>query len=366
MKKRLFIAFVVVLALAAIGSLALAQGTGGSVSGSGTVTGTWDVWEVVDGWDQFSHRQTHLLAANNSCLGTAAQGAGYQFSGSATLYNFSSYVQWWATPYFELGFGRGLNGMDQNLDGVIDWASESYTPALYVIAFGNGIGGYDVHLQERAGQRPPPGAIYRTTSGVGQPFPFSFDVVVQGVQATLTVNGVTLQPITLSTSQDYDAFNVNIADWRGGYWQNRVTGEIGTSYGSAPPNPGEADYSVSGAPIPEITVDIDIKPGSDPNCFNNDGHGVIPVAILGSETFDVHDINPATVQLAGLGVRVVGKRKKYLAHIEDVNGDGFDDLVVQIENSAGTFVSGSGTATLTGQLNDCTAFEGTDSICVVP
>jgi hypothetical protein len=29
-------------------------------------------------------------------------------------------------------------------------------------------------------------------------------------------------------------------------------------------------------------VGIDIKPGSDPNCFNINGHGVIPVAILGS------------------------------------------------------------------------------------
>ena len=33
-------------------------------------------------------------------------------------------------------------------------------------------------------------------------------------------------------------------------------------------------------------VAIDIKPGSDPNCFNNDGHGVIPVAILSSTDFD--------------------------------------------------------------------------------
>ena len=32
-------------------------------------------------------------------------------------------------------------------------------------------------------------------------------------------------------------------------------------------------------------VEIDIKPGSDPNCFNNNGHGVIPVAILSSNNF---------------------------------------------------------------------------------
>ena len=36
-----------------------------------------------------------------------------------------------------------------------------------------------------------------------------------------------------------------------------------------------------------VQVDIDIKPGSDPNCFNVNGNGVIPVAILGSANFDV-------------------------------------------------------------------------------
>jgi hypothetical protein len=55
-----------------------------------------------------------------------------------------------------------------------------------------------------------------------------------------------------------------------------------------------------------------------------------------------------------------------MAHVEDVNGDGFDDLVLQIEDVAGTFTSGSGTATLTGHLFDGTPFEGSDDICVVP
>lgn len=115
-----------------------------------------------------------------------------------------------------------------------------------------------------------------------------------------------------------------------------------------------------------ILVDIDIKPGSDPNCFNNDGHGVIPVAILGAADFDVTQVDPSTVQLEGLSVASKGKSGKLMAHIEDVNGDGFDDLVLQIEDVAGTFTSGSGTATLTGNLFDGTPFEGSDDICVVP
>ncbi len=132
---------------------------------------------------------------------------------------------------------------------------------------------------------------------------------------------------------------------------------------------GDTPYSY-GVDIPLTDcrrVAIDIKPGSDPNCFNSDGHGVIPVAILGSADFDVNDIDPSTVQLEGLTVKVVGKKtEKLLAHIEDVNGDGIADLVVQIQDGDGTFASGHGTANVTGALWDGTPFLGTDSICIVP
>jgi hypothetical protein len=113
-------------------------------------------------------------------------------------------------------------------------------------------------------------------------------------------------------------------------------------------------------------VEIDIKPGSDPNCFNNNGHGVIPVAILGSVTMDVTNIDPATVELDGLKVKRVGRWNKLLAHIEDVTGDGFDDMVVQIQDEAGAFPIGHGTATLTWEFYDGTQFSAEDDICVVP
>jgi hypothetical protein len=114
-----------------------------------------------------------------------------------------------------------------------------------------------------------------------------------------------------------------------------------------------------------IEVEIGIKPGSDPNCFNSDGHGVIPVAILGSADFDVNNIDPSTVQLEGLAVKAVGKGNKLLGHIEDVNGDGIADLVVQIQDQDGGGTSGNGTANITGMW-DGTPFLGTDSICIVP
>jgi len=116
-----------------------------------------------------------------------------------------------------------------------------------------------------------------------------------------------------------------------------------------------------------LTALIDIKPGSDPNCVNNDGHGVIPVAILGTADFDVTLVDPSTVQLEGMAVAARGKASKLLSHLEDVNGDGYMDLVMQIEDTDGSFAVGTSSATLTGQLyGGGLWFEGTDQICIVP
>ena len=112
-------------------------------------------------------------------------------------------------------------------------------------------------------------------------------------------------------------------------------------------------------------IDIDIKPGSYPNSINNNGKGVIPVAIFGNDTFDVSQIDLDTVLLGDCGIKEVGKKGKILAHYEDVNGDTIDDLVVQIEKC--TFIVGDEEATLTGMLNDgMTPITGTDSIRLVP
>ena len=120
-----------------------------------------------------------------------------------------------------------------------------------------------------------------------------------------------------------------------------------------------------------VAVEIDIKPGSDPNCFNSNGHGVLPVAILGTVDFDVAAIDAATVKLEDLSVEERGRRrKKLMAHFDDVSGpngipDGFIDLVLQFKDD-GTFTSGSSTANLTAYLDDGTQIVGSDDICLVP
>jgi hypothetical protein len=53
--------------------------------------------------------------------------------------------------------------------------------------------------------------------------------------------------------------------------------------------------NLSNGPIGPQFVDVDIKPGSDLNHINNDGNGVTPVAILGSQYLDVTEIDAGTV-----------------------------------------------------------------------
>ena len=55
---------------------------------------------------------------------------------------------------------------------------------------------------------------------------------------------------------------------------------------------------VGGTPLGGIPIDI--KPGSCPNPFELGSNGVLPVAILGTESLDVTEIDPATVTLAGV------------------------------------------------------------------
>ena len=142
-----------------------------------------------------------------------------------------------------------------------------------------------------------------------------------------------------------------------------------TGKDSASGMPFEYEYTESTETLTPIVqalnVAIDIKPGSDPNCFNINGHGVIPVAVLGNADFGVSQIDLASVAFGELAVRVRGN-KGPLCSIEYSNDDAYLDLVCHFEDEAGNWDAGNGEAMLTGDLMDGTSFEGTDSICVVP
>lgn len=111
-----------------------------------------------------------------------------------------------------------------------------------------------------------------------------------------------------------------------------------------------------------IQVDIDIKPGSFPNSINTKSKGNIPVAVLGSATFDVNDIDRTTLAFGPAGATPVHND---LGHLEDVNNDGFTDLVSHYRTKDTGLAPGDTQACVTGQTTGGQNFEGCDSVRIV-
>lgn len=117
--------------------------------------------------------------------------------------------------------------------------------------------------------------------------------------------------------------------------------------------------------VTQITVAIDIKPGSSPNSINLSSAGVVPVAILGSATFDATQVDPESVTLAGAAVRLIGRGSKFACSKEDVNGDGLVDLICHVETAQFMIEPGSTSALMTGTTFDGRQIRGEDSIQIV-
>lgn len=126
---------------------------------------------------------------------------------------------------------------------------------------------------------------------------------------------------------------------------------------------GLLDMAVSGTtqgPVQFIPVQIDIKPGGSPNAVNPNNQGVVPVAILSSSSFDATQVDPITVRFGRAAAAPVDG-----GHVEDVNGDGIPDLVLQFSTPATGIVCGDTSETLTGKTLQGSAIRGSDSVVTV-
>jgi len=112
---------------------------------------------------------------------------------------------------------------------------------------------------------------------------------------------------------------------------------------------------------PVLEVTLDIKPDGFPNSINPYSRGVIPLAVLGSETFDVANVDVTTLAFGPGGAPIA----HLSGHLQDVNYDGITDLVTHYRTRDTGIVCGDESATLTGETLDGLPIEGTDSIQTV-
>ncbi len=140
------------------------------------------------------------------------------------------------------------------------------------------------------------------------------------------------------------------------------------------------------AAIPVILLSVDIKPGSCPNPLNRKSHGVLPVAILGTEDLDVSTIDANSILLIREGVGggatpaeatiqdVATPFEGELCDCHELGADGILDLLLNFSTqeivealdlnslSPGEEV----VLTVTGNLTDGTPFTGSDYVWLVP
>ena len=107
-----------------------------------------------------------------------------------------------------------------------------------------------------------------------------------------------------------------------------------------------------------LKVDIDIKPGEEPNSINLGSNGNVPVAIFSTADFDATQIDPATVTLSGASVRLKGKGDLYMTSVKDINGDDLPDLLVHVDTTAMQLSEGDIEAVLEGKTNERSVHPG--------
>ncbi len=132
----------------------------------------------------------------------------------------------------------------------------------------------------------------------------------------------------------------------------------------------DLNYSLESAQQTQLyrTIEIDIKPGSDPNSINcQNPKGVIPVAILTTEIFDAVTVDADTVRFGPNGAQEIHKDKngKAKRHLEDVDKDGDLDLVFHFRFGDTGIQCGGTKAILTGKTKEGFNIIGSDSIRTV-
>jgi hypothetical protein len=106
---------------------------------------------------------------------------------------------------------------------------------------------------------------------------------------------------------------------------------------------------------------IDIKPNEFPNSISLKSAGKIPVALLSSAGFDARQVNASSLTFGRTG----DENTLGFCNIEDVDRDGFQDLVCHFESRQTGFRSADTEGILKGRTLDGTPVISSDSVRIV-
>ena len=113
----------------------------------------------------------------------------------------------------------------------------------------------------------------------------------------------------------------------------------------------------------DLLLPIDIKPNDTRNIINMRSHGNIPVAILGSPTFDVVNfVDRTSLTFGASGDEPSLDPSRF--GVRDVNRDDLPDLICYFETQLSGFMSGDTMGILKGMLLDGNPFQGEDSVTI--
>jgi photosystem II stability/assembly factor-like uncharacterized protein len=142
-----------------------------------------------------------------------------------------------------------------------------------------------------------------------------------------------------------------------------MTVYAGTGAGVFKSTSGGASWQPTGANGGELTVLIDIKPGSDQNTINLKSRGKIPVAILSDDTSDAMSVDPTTLTFGRTG------DEDSLAFCNgspgNVNADKLRDLLCFFNSEDTGFQTGDTEGVLKGTTLDGTPITGSDEVRIV-
>jgi len=197
-----------------------------------------------------------------------------------------------------------------------------------------------------------------------------------------------------NSESSYDTFDQggNVWEWteaigsfsscrviRGWSWVCNVISTREAAWWQYPPTTEYSNigFRIAQVPEPSVAVNIDIKPTSCPNPLNVKSKGVLPVAILGSEDFDVTNIDVLSVRLAGIAA-IRSNYEDVATPLADANEceciveepDSFLDITLKFKIQEIVEVIGEVnhgdvlTLPLTGVLLDERPIEGVDCVLI--